>query len=325
MSQVKETTSSQSKTPPDVIIEKRRPTFHFTRNDDTWIPLGPGLETYLDHLSCTFPSAERFFVRSVHHYRHQITDKKLLDDVNRFIAQEAMHGISHDKLNHAFEKRNHFPKLTEKLYQPLLAFLRRFTSRRVQLAFTVCTEHFNATYLDLFAANDQWLKKHVKMPHLALWAWHTIEETEHKSVAFDVYTAVSNNKIWAYVVRSITMLLMSITCFIGIHFCLLCLAIGRKNTPSIKMVPTKKPWWKQKVHEFDTGTAQRTWRVALFIVRHTFKHYLSFYRPSYHPWQHDNRSALKKLTTDYFVEEQQATPQSTPSCLLQENLSPEIH
>lgn len=195
MSQMKETTSSQSKTPPDVIIEKRRPTFATNNDNKSWLPKSPGLEAFLDLLSYSFPPAEQFFVRSVHHYRHQITDKKLLDDVNRFIAQEAMHGVNHDKVNHSLTYRNRFAQFNEKLYVFLLKMVERLTSKRAQLAFTVCTEHFNAVFLDLFVANRQWLKENFNMPYLALWAWHTIEETEHKSVAFDLYMATTKNKV----------------------------------------------------------------------------------------------------------------------------------
>lgn len=95
------------------------------------------------------------------------------------------------------------------------------------------------------------------------------------------------------------MLVISVICGIGLNLCLFILVIGRKNKPQINKVKPKKPWWKLKVNEFDTGTSQSAWRVALFVMRHTMKHYLSFYRFSFHPWDHDNRKKLKEVTQEF--------------------------
>ncbi len=46
-------------------------------------------------LSAVFPDGEDFFVRSVRHYRDQITDPELKRQVAGFIGQEAIHGREH--------------------------------------------------------------------------------------------------------------------------------------------------------------------------------------------------------------------------------------
>ena len=48
-------------------------------------------------LSAVFPDGEDFFVRSVRHFRDQITDPELKRQVGGFIGQEAMHGRQHTK------------------------------------------------------------------------------------------------------------------------------------------------------------------------------------------------------------------------------------
>ncbi len=50
-------------------------------------------------LSAVFPDGEDFFVRSVRHFRSEITDPKLKTQVAGFIGQEAMHGRQHRAFN----------------------------------------------------------------------------------------------------------------------------------------------------------------------------------------------------------------------------------
>ena len=50
-------------------------------------------------LSAVFPDGEDFFVRSVRHFRDQITDPALRRQVAGFIGQEATHGREHRAFN----------------------------------------------------------------------------------------------------------------------------------------------------------------------------------------------------------------------------------
>ena len=50
-------------------------------------------------LSSVFPDGEDYFVRSVRHYRDQITDPALKRQVAGFIGQEAVHGREHRVFN----------------------------------------------------------------------------------------------------------------------------------------------------------------------------------------------------------------------------------
>src|ERR1700722_6570449 len=50
-------------------------------------------------LSSVFPDGEDYFVRSVRHYRDQITDPALKRQVAGFIGQEAVHGREHRAFN----------------------------------------------------------------------------------------------------------------------------------------------------------------------------------------------------------------------------------
>src|SRR6476661_7213106 len=55
-------------------------------------------------LSAVFPDGEDFFVRSVRHYRSEITDAELKRQVAGFIGQEAMHGREHRAFNNRLDE-----------------------------------------------------------------------------------------------------------------------------------------------------------------------------------------------------------------------------
>ena len=59
----------------------------------------PIMSNVLMVLSGMFPDGEDFFVRSVRHYRSQITDPDLKRQVSGFIGQEAVHGREHREFN----------------------------------------------------------------------------------------------------------------------------------------------------------------------------------------------------------------------------------
>ncbi len=66
-------------------------------------------------LSSVFPDGEDFFVRSVRHYRDQITDPELKRQVAGFIGQEAMHGREHRALNDRLAELGYPTKRFERL------------------------------------------------------------------------------------------------------------------------------------------------------------------------------------------------------------------
>ena len=62
-----------------------------------------------------------------------------------------------------------------------------------QLAGTCGAEHYTAVLANAILSHPEWLEG--ATPVMAkLWRWHAIEETEHKSVAFDVYRECVGNQ-----------------------------------------------------------------------------------------------------------------------------------
>lgn len=151
----------------------------------------------LTALSCTFPEGERFFVRSVRHYQKHLTDPRLREEVKGFIGQEAHHGNEHEAFN-AFMQDKGVP--TRKVEQFVLNGLKwqgkRLSPER-QLAKTCALEHFTAMLAELLLENDDFLAG-MDERMMPLWLWHAVEESEHKSVAFDVY----QDQVGSYWIRT---------------------------------------------------------------------------------------------------------------------------
>ena len=138
-------------------------------------------------LSSVFPDGEDFFVRSVRHYRDQITDPQMKKDVAGFIGQESIHGREHRVLNAHLQTLGYPTRIVEAVTRKGLALRTRFAPASINLATTAALEHFTATLAEMIlsdpAAREMFGDETVKN----LFLWHALEESEHKAVAFDVY------------------------------------------------------------------------------------------------------------------------------------------
>ncbi len=87
-------------------------------------------------LSSTFPEGENFFVRSVAAVRDELTDPRLLADVEGFIGREQMHGREHQVLNDRLAEHGYPTRGIDSYVRGLYWVRERIQSRKVNLAFT---------------------------------------------------------------------------------------------------------------------------------------------------------------------------------------------
>src|SRR3954452_5787719 len=76
-------------------------------------------------LSAVFPEGEDFFVRSVKHYRDQIDDPVLKQQVAGFIGQEVTHGREHRGLNDHLAGLGYLTRRVDALLRRSLEFRSR--------------------------------------------------------------------------------------------------------------------------------------------------------------------------------------------------------
>lgn len=141
-------------------------------------------------LSLLFPEGERFFIRSVLHYREAIdADPALAARVRGFVGQEGRHGHEHDRMNRMLEQQGldvatflaRYRRLGYELLEPRVA-------PHLRLSTTVALEHLTATFAEAALRTGLLDDAHPVVRDLL--RWHAAEEIEHKSVAFDVLARV---------------------------------------------------------------------------------------------------------------------------------------
>jgi predicted metal-dependent hydrolase len=145
-------------------------------------------------LSAVFPDGEDFFVRSVRHYRDQITDQVLADQVSGFIGQEVTHGREHRAFNTHLDTLGYHTKFVERLVRRVIGFRERHMPPISNLAITAALEHFTATLAELVLTNTEVQESFGHDAVCNLFYWHALEESEHKAVAFDVYRSVGGSE-----------------------------------------------------------------------------------------------------------------------------------
>ncbi|MEN8358718.1 metal-dependent hydrolase [Acinetobacter towneri] len=156
-----------------------------------WFAGDPFLTRMFDALSLTFPDGERYFIQSVRLFRDQIQDPDLKQRVADFIQQEAQHGIAHDKMNQVMKDQgmpvDQFIQRLNKVFK----FELKYRSPQYNIAMTAAAEHLTALMAETFYGEKDTLQD--AHPYVrALFAWHAIEEMEHRDVAFDVMQQVGN-------------------------------------------------------------------------------------------------------------------------------------
>jgi len=145
-------------------------------------------------LSGVFPDGEEFFVRSVRHYRDEITDPDLRKQIAGFIGQEAMHGREHRQLNDHLATLGYPTKRIERFTKRELEFRERHLSAASNLAATAALEHFTATLAEVILSSERARELIGAKEILDVLLWHALEESEHKAVAFDVYKEIGGSE-----------------------------------------------------------------------------------------------------------------------------------
>ncbi|MCH8497822.1 MAG: metal-dependent hydrolase [Marinobacter sp.] len=260
--------------PADVTIKPQRMGFEFGEQVPRyWLENSPFLSHMMNALSILFPEGERFFVDSVRMFRDQVTDPALKEEIKGFIGQEAMHSLEHITMNqHVRDQGMPVEELEDQL-KVLLGIARKLPKRQ-QLAITCALEHITAMMADmLLDRNDVREDMHESMR--PLWVWHAIEETEHKGVAYDVYQSVGGN----YLERTGALVASTGLLFVVAGYFTTRMMVRDRKSFSLK--DTAKGLWRCWGRDGAFSSLIPIW--------------LDYFKPGYHPWQHDNSALIKRF------------------------------
>ncbi|MGB3331415.1 MAG: metal-dependent hydrolase [Mycobacterium sp.] len=235
------------------------------------------------HLSAVFPEGEDFFIRSVRRYADQITDPDLKDQVKGFIGQEVTHGREHRALNERLHEMGYPTRRIDRLVARRQAIIERRFSPLTCLAITAALEHFTAVFAETLLGDEraQALLGTTEVRSMLL--WHAIEESEHRSVAFDVYRAVGGDETRR--IRTMRIIRFSFP-----------LAVVTNTIFSLFGD-------RAAYHPVRLVRSFAALRHSPFLTRAVFRRLGEYMRPGFHPDDQDNTALLEYWEAELFGEQ----------------------
>ena len=230
---------------------------------------------FFSALSMSFPLGEQYFIDSVRAGVKALPEAQQAQfkaEVQGFIGQEATHRRIHSLFNGHLERLGFRNTLEPRAARRMRANAHR--NVRMHVAATAATEHLTALFADWMLSHPQALAG--CEPRLqTLWLWHSAEESEHRSTAYDLYQALGGNHAWRVrVFRYITAtFLMDVT---------------RQTLRNL--------WHDRALLRWSTWKS--AWTLLLApngMLRANYRAWRHYEKPDFHPRQQDDSSARRWL------------------------------
>jgi len=181
-------------------ITVRKVKFEFPEELDDVLP-GDDIvaETYTVGFSLTMPYLEPYLIRTYRALVDDITDPDLAADVKNFIGQEAQHFQNHRRVNEMIKEQlgADVGSQLNAIEEELDADYRRFNDTKSRRFNLVYAEGFEAMTCAMAVSGFEEAAAGKGSGRLGKWqelfAWHSAEEIEHRTVAFDVYEHFEGN------------------------------------------------------------------------------------------------------------------------------------
>ncbi len=254
---------------PTPIVPREELNFDFSGDIPRhWLAGDPFKTRFFDAMSTLFPEGERFFIACVRDYKDQLTDPAEQQAMLDFARQEAQHTRFHRAYNQRLAEQGvKVDTITTNQRNMLFGMARKHLPKSRTLAMTAAAEHLTATMAesfmqrdDLFAVADERMR--------ALYAWHGIEEIEHKGVAYDIMVNVARvgyvARCWALIVTTLNFI-MVVNNVLN-HM----LKVDGYTRRQRWALWAKGLWW--------------LWKPGGLVLP-LLGHYLAWFKPGYHPWQ----------------------------------------
>ena len=231
---------------------------------------------FFDAMSVLFPEGEKFFIACVRDYRDQIQDPELRAQVKDFMYQEGQHGMVHTQFNDRLKAQGiGVDHILEEQKRIMFGFFRKKLPKVYTLGQTAAAEHMTALMAHGFFSAG--LMNDADPRIRAMYAWHAVEEIEHKAVAYDVFKKVARG---SYLTRVLSMLQVSLT--FPLHVFMIMAHMfrvdGVKNSFSLW---ARGLWWL-----YGWGG----------LYPRLLPHYLAYFIPGFHPWQHGDMTVYRRWT-----------------------------
>jgi len=276
-----DTKSAVGTTPADLKITIRDERFNRNTTPRRWWAGEPFGTAWHNSLSATFPRGETHFIEAVKAHRDG-APPKLEAEIRAFVKQEINHTREHVAFNKLAENHGYDMKAIDARVEEMLAMTK---DRPVilNLASTMALEHYTAMMAHEFLSNPRHFDG--ADPEVRnLWQWHSIEEIEHKGVAFDVWNHATRNwskwKRWK--LRSLMMLIVTKNFF-----------QNRWEDSIALLAQDEITGWKARWGLF------KYLAITPGVVRRIFPAWLAFFKPGFHPWNLDDRELIQRYEGDF--------------------------
>ena len=249
------------------IVPRKGPDFGLDGDIPKYWLDGDAFKTrFFDAMSLTFPEGEKFFITCVRDYRDQISDPKLAAQVKDFIYQEGQHGMVHTQFNNRLKDQGIDVDAHLEFQKHLMfeVFRGRF-SRKFTLGQTAAAEHMTALMAHGFFSTG--IMNQADPRIRAMYAWHAVEEIEHKAVAYDVLKKVAKANYFTRIFS-----FMFTTFSFPFHVFMIMNDMFRVDgVKNRAWVWLKGLWWLYGP-------------LGLYI--RLMPHYLAYFLPGFHPWKY---------------------------------------
>lgn len=272
-------------TPADLTITVRDERFNRAATPKRWWAGEPFGTAWHNALSATFPRGEAFFIEAVKAHRPTEgdgADPKLTAEIRAFVKQEINHTREHIAFNRLAEDHGYDIKAIDKRVEELLA-LTKGRPAIANLAVTMALEHFTAMIAAEFLANPKHFE--ISDPEVAaMWRWHAVEEIEHKGVAYDTWNHATREwSAWRrWRVRNLVMLIVTAR-FLKNRWIDTLMLLEQDGITG----------WKARWGLF------KYLAVTPGVIRRLALPWLSYFKPGFHPWDHDDRALIGKYDGDF--------------------------
>ncbi len=269
-------------TPADLTITPRDRRFGRDAKQRRWWMNGDPVATaFYNALSVTFPKGEAMFIEAVKAHRDGVPPQ-LAEEIRAFTLQEVMHSREHVAFNRKVEEAGY--DLTE-LNADVDHVIALINARppMVNLLATIALEHYTAVLAADFLRNPVMLDG-ADAEWGDMWRWHAIEEIEHKGVAYDTWLHATQH--WS--------------------------RWRRWKAKTIMMLLVTSRFWPKRVKGMKALLAQdgitgwrasaRVWWFLLGkpgVLRKLIPAWAAFFKPGFHPWEHDDRHLIGSHDSAY--------------------------
>ncbi len=268
--------------PPDLVLVSRKidvDPLEYLQTHPQWNTKGVVVMHFINAFQSLFPEGERLFIDAVRDCTQEdpsvVTgDPVFQDDLNHFIEQEGRHSMVHDKWTKALTAGGYTQMdAYTMLMHRFRTWARTHLDKMTRLSITIGAEQYTASMTKLFARDQPDLVFATAPVFQRIFLYHTMEELEHKSVCYDLYQKYHGG----YLRRMLGM--GFITYYIWMN------------------VLRRHRYLLRHDGKWDSKHRRDFWMFYLGrsgILRALMPRLSEYIRPSFHPWQSDERALFEE-------------------------------